>query len=122
MSRTARIEAVTAAACALESAIRGLGDDELLAEAAAWEELRRLADARCAATAAEVQWRSGPQRRDDGLAARMGERNAVELLEKQCRISTREARRRIAIGTLLAPDCRSLARSSRVASRFSRRR
>src|SRR5919205_3874376 len=65
MSRVAEIEAVTAAARALDTVIRGIGDD--------------------------------------GLAARMGERNAVELLEKECRISTREARRRISIGTPLAP-------------------
>jgi hypothetical protein len=43
------------------------------------------------------------QLRDDGLAARQGERNGVDLLGKECRISTREARRRISIGTPLAP-------------------
>src|SRR4051812_13975009 len=103
MSRTQAIEAVTAAARALDAGIRGLSDSDLLAEAAAAEELNRLTEARCAALAAEVQWRSRPQLRDDGLAARQGERNAVELLERECRIAAREARRRIAIGTPLAP-------------------
>jgi hypothetical protein len=103
MSRTREVEAVAAAARALDPGVRGLRDEDLLAEAAALEEAGRLLDARRAAVAAEVQWRSRPQLRDDGLASRMGERNAVELLEKECRISTREARKRIAIGTPLAP-------------------
>src|SRR3954453_22430166 len=103
MSRTGRIEAVTAAAHALDPAVRGLPDEELLAEAAALEEAGRVLDARRMAVAAEVQWRSRPQLRDNGLAARQGERNGVDLLVKECRISTREARRRIAIGSPLAP-------------------
>src|SRR4051812_33279503 len=103
MSRTAEIEAVTAAARALDLGVRGLSDKELLAGAAAMEDLIRLAEAQGAAFAAEVQWRSRPQLRDDGLATRMGERNGVDLLVKESRISSREARRRIAIGTPLAP-------------------
>src|SRR3954454_11149520 len=103
MSRTRRIEAVTTAASAIDPALRGLRDEELLAEAAALEEAGRVLDARRTAVAAEVQWRSRPQLRDDGLAARQGERNGVDLLVKECRISTREARRRVAIGTPLAP-------------------
>src|SRR3954452_9208883 len=103
MSRTERIEAVTTAARALDSAIRGLRDEELLAEAAALEEAGRILDARRLAGAAKVQWRSRPQLRDNGLEARQGERNGVDLLVKECRISTREARRRIAIGSPLAP-------------------
>jgi hypothetical protein len=103
MSRTQQVEAVTAAARALDAAIRGLDDQELLAMAAALEDLNRVAQGRCAAVAAEVQWRSRPQLRDEGLAARQGERDAVDLLIKECRISVREARRRIAIGSPLAP-------------------
>ena len=102
MSRTAQIEAVTAAARAIDPAIRGLRDEDLLAEAAALEAAGRVLDARRAAVAAEVQWRSRPQLRDAGLAARQGERNGVDLLVKECRISSREARRRIMIGTPLA--------------------
>jgi Domain of unknown function (DUF222) len=103
MARTAEIEAVTAAVRALDLSVRSLSDEQLLQAAAASEELTRLAEARSAALAAEVQWRSRPQLRDEGLAARRGERDGTDLLVRECRVSTREARRRIAIGTPLAP-------------------
>ena len=54
MSTTAEIETVTAEARALDAAIRGLPDDDLLSRAAAWEELNRLTEARNAALDAEV--------------------------------------------------------------------
>jgi hypothetical protein len=103
MSRTTEIEALATSARALDPAIRGLGDEELLTTATVLEEAGRVLDARRAALAAEVQWRSRPQLGDDGLAAQQGERNGVDLLAKECRISTQEARRRIRIGTPLAP-------------------
>src|SRR5437764_1118672 len=103
MARTQQIEAVTTAAHALDPAIRGLSDEELLTVATGLEEAGRVLDAGGPPSRAEVQWRSRPQLRDDGLGARRGERDAVDLLTKECRISVREARRRIAIGTPLAP-------------------
>jgi Domain of unknown function (DUF222) len=103
MSRSAEIEELTVTALALGASVRGLGDDELLEESAAWEAFGRLADARRAALAAEVQWRSRPQLRDEGLAFRRGERSATDLLTRELRISSREAKRRVTLGTSLAP-------------------
>jgi Domain of unknown function (DUF222) len=103
MSRSTEVEALTASAGALGSSVRGLGDDDLIDEAAAWEALGRVTDARRAALAAEAQWRSRPQLADAGLAFRRGERSATDLLTRELRISSREAKRRITIGTALAP-------------------
>src|SRR4051794_36183039 len=100
MSRCRHVEehrdrGVDRPAAALGTAVRGLGDQDLIDEAAAWEALGRIADARRAAVAAEVQWRSRPQLADAGLAFGRGERSATDLLTKELRISSREARRRI---------------------------
>ncbi|MDH2443712.1 DUF222 domain-containing protein [Amnibacterium sp. CER49] len=101
MGRAAAIRHLAAAARALAAPDRRDTDGELLADAAAWEELGRLTDARRIA-AAEVEWRSRPGIGSEGLAAREEQKGGKELLAERLSISTGEARRRITLGTALA--------------------
>ncbi|HEV7623803.1 MAG TPA: DUF222 domain-containing protein [Amnibacterium sp.] len=75
-----------------------MSDDGLLAHLEQWEALGRLADARRAALAGEVAWRSREQIGDASLARRRGDRDATDLLARELRISLQEARRRTALG------------------------
>ncbi|WP_375399608.1 DUF222 domain-containing protein [uncultured Amnibacterium sp.] len=82
---------------------RTFADDELLAEAEAWEAIGRVADARRLAVAAEIDQRSLPGTGLDGLAQRAGDRTGVEHLARRLRIDPREATRRVKLGKVLAP-------------------
>jgi hypothetical protein len=96
-------EAILTSLRALPAAGRAASDAELLADAEAWEAIGRLIDGRRAAVAAEVAWRSRPQLAAAGLAFGQGQRNGVDLLTRNLRISSREASRRIAIGGPVTP-------------------
>ena len=78
-----------------------LDDRRLLEEIEAWERIGRLADARRTALAGEIAWRSREQIGEASLAKREGQRDAVDLLAHELRISTREAKRRTALGLRL---------------------
>ncbi|HEY8318346.1 MAG TPA: DUF222 domain-containing protein [Amnibacterium sp.] len=78
-----------------------LDDSRLLDEIEAWERIGRLADARRTALAGEIAWRSREQIGEASLAKREGQRDAVDLLAQELRISTREAKRRTALGLRL---------------------
>ena len=78
-----------------------LDDRRLLEEIEAWERLGRLADARRTALAGEIAWRSREQIGEASLAKREGQRDAVDLLAHELRISTREAKRRTGLGLRL---------------------
>ncbi len=89
-------EALALAAVACRPAV--LDDCRLLEQSEAWEAIGRLADARRVALAGEVAWRSREQLGDASLAKQHGDRDATDLLARQLRIGTREARRRTALG------------------------
>lgn len=103
MAEVAELEVMIASLRAQPAAGRAASDEELLADAEAWEAVGRLADARRAAVACEVARRSHPQLGITGLAFRHGDRSAVDLLTRHLRISGKEATKRIAIGGPLAP-------------------
>ncbi len=76
-----------------------LGDDTLLDTTAAIEHLGRYVDALRIEAAGEIADRSrGVVHPSDGLAARKGCRNAVELIERITRVSGSTASRRIKLG------------------------
>lgn len=76
-----------------------LRDDELLDTTSAIEHLGRYVDALRVEAAAEIADRSvGVATRADGLAARKGCRNAVELIERVTRVSGVTAARRVKLG------------------------
>ncbi|MDQ1513919.1 MAG: hypothetical protein QOC59_1761 [Microbacteriaceae bacterium] len=102
-----RISDLLAVARSIAAPGRPASDDTLLESAAEWEALGRIVDGRRAAAAAEVEWRSRPQLNGDGLAASLEEKSGSDLLAVTLRISPTEAKRRIRIGTALAP-CWSL--------------
>lgn len=76
-----------------------LGDDALLDTTAAIEHLGRYVDALRIEAAGEIAHRSrGVVHQSDGLAARKGCRNAVELIERVTRVSGSTAARRVKLG------------------------
>jgi hypothetical protein len=75
-----------------------MSERQLLEEAAAWERLARVADARRVALAGEIAWRSREQIGEASVARRRGARDAADLLARELRIGVREARRRTALG------------------------
>ena len=103
MEAAGPITELVAALRAIPAPGRRSSDDELLDHVQALEELGRMIDGRRAAAAAEVEWRSRPQLAGDGLAARREERSGSTLLASLARITPAEAKRRIRIGTALAP-------------------
>ncbi|MDH2444431.1 DUF222 domain-containing protein [Amnibacterium sp. CER49] len=103
MESTARVRQATDVLRITSAADRRSTDRDLLADAQAWEELGRLVDARRLAVAAEVEWRSRPGLGSDGLAAREEQKGGKELLAERLLISTSEAKRRISLGSALAP-------------------
>jgi 5-methylcytosine-specific restriction protein A len=76
-----------------------LEDDTLIEATAAIEHLGRYVDALRVEAAAEIAYRSqGVIDKSDGLAARKGCRNAVELIERVTRVSGVAATRRVKLG------------------------
>ena len=103
MEAAPRISDLIAAARSIPTPGRRDSDDVLLEFATELEELGRIIDGLRAGAAAEVEWRSRPQLGGDGLAARLEERSGTALLAETLRISPAQAKRRIRIGTALAP-------------------
>jgi hypothetical protein len=82
-------------------ALGALDDGDLLVAARYAEELGRLADAARILAAGEIAERSRAGRGSDGLASRLGCRNAAELLERAMLISGATARLRLATASHL---------------------
>lgn len=79
-----------------------LGDDELLAEQAAFASARRLVDAGAAAVAAEIAERSRRELGAEGLAQSRGERTPESLVARVTGLSKRDAGTLVRVGTLVA--------------------
>ncbi|HET6826358.1 MAG TPA: DUF222 domain-containing protein, partial [Amnibacterium sp.] len=103
MEAAATTRAALAAALDAMPRFRTCSDDELVAEAEAWEAIGRLVDARRVAAAAEIEVRSAPARGEHGLAFGRGRRDGADALAEVARVGLREAKRRIAIGSALHP-------------------
>ena len=79
-----------------------LGDDDLLAEQAAFAAARRLVDAGAAAVAAEIAERSRRELGAEGLAQSRGERTPESLVARVTGLSKRDAGTLVRVGTLVA--------------------
>src|ERR1700712_1512211 len=97
------LRAALAAAQAVAVRARTCSDDELLAEADAFEAIGRLVDAHRIAVAAEIDQRSKPALGEHGLAFRHGQKDASNLVAHVARVSAHEAKRRVGLGVALAP-------------------
>jgi hypothetical protein len=80
------------------------GDDALLAQGAALEQVGRLLDARRVEWAGEVAERSRKELGSGSLAARKGCRTVVELVQRVTRISGATAARRLKLGSETRPQ------------------
>ncbi len=90
--------------------LHGLTDDDLLEATSAIEHLGRYVDGLRVEAAAEIAHRStGVVQRSDGLAARKGAHNAVELVERVTRVSGIAAARRIKLGQQTRTEMASAA-------------
>lgn len=100
LSDALRSAALRLAAVVPPRQLYALEDDDLLDTAAAIEHLGRYVDALRVEAAGEIAERSrGVVHRSDGLAARKGCRNAVELIERVTRVSGSTAARRVKLGS-----------------------
>ena len=97
------LDSALAAVLAAPVLPRTASDAEVLAAVAGWEAIGRVVDVRRVRAAAEVEWRSRTQLSPHGLAERCDARGGADLVSTVARISTKEARRRIGIGTALLP-------------------
>jgi hypothetical protein len=104
------MEAVPGLAAAI-AALRGpsarfdtLTDEQTVDALGRVEDLGRLVDGLRVSAAAEAERRSDARLGEGRLAFRNGARDAVELVQQTARISSREAKRRVAIGSALAPQ------------------
>ncbi|NYF10074.1 hypothetical protein HDC94_001230 [Leifsonia sp. AK011] len=79
-----------------------LGDDDLLAEQAAFAAARRLVDAGAAAVAAEIAERSRRELGAAGLAQSRGERTPESLVARMTGLSKRDAGTLVRIGALVS--------------------
>ena len=104
MEIAADLVAAITAARAISTRFATGTDEQVLADTAAIEELGRLVDAMRIDAAAELEKRSRKRLGEDSLAFRSGARDGDELVQQVCRIDAREAKRRVAIGTALAPS------------------
>ncbi|WP_345479161.1 DUF222 domain-containing protein [Amnibacterium soli] len=104
MGAAADLVASIAAARAVTPRFASGSDDEVLADTAGVEELGRLVDAMRIDAAAQLERRSRKRLGEDSLAFRSGARDGDELVQQVCRIDSREAKRRVALGTALAPS------------------
>lgn len=103
MQKITGADAALAAVLDVPMLPRTATDDEVLTQVASWEAVGRAVDARRVRAAAEVEWRSRPQLGASGLAERHGAKGGADLVADTARIGTREAKRRIGIGTALLP-------------------
>jgi hypothetical protein len=98
------LEAALAVLRAAGSRLRTASGDELLADGAAIEEIGRLIDARRLAFAAEVEDRTASPKGAVPFAFEHGARDAVDLVAHAARIGRTAAKRRVGLGSALAPD------------------
>ena len=103
MEAAVETQAVLAAARAADAPMRPCSDGQLLAETETWEAIGRLVDARRIANAAEVEHRSRDGLGEASLAFRHGQKDGASLVAQVARVSYRESRRRVGLGTALAP-------------------
>lgn len=102
------LRAAIAAARAVQQTFLTASDAQVLADLAAVEELGRIVDGLRIAGAAEVEHRSRPALGEDRLSFASGARDGAELVQQLCRIGHNEAKRRVGLGSALAPK-RSLS-------------
>lgn len=98
------VAAALTAARAIGFRTHGASDDALIADGVLMEELGRVVDAHRLAFAAEVERRS---KRRDGVSPISwdhGARDGIDLVAQTARISRATARRRVGLGSALAPD------------------
>lgn len=88
----------------LDVAPATLDDAELLRAAGSLGELRRRVDVAAAAVAEEMNHRSTREHGSQGLAQRLGARDAGRLVEQTMGLGRGEARSLIRVGELLTPD------------------
>ncbi len=104
MAAATDLTAVLTAARAVSSRALTALDEELLADAGAVEAIGRLVDGWRLAVAAQLESRSAPGLGEDRLSFREGTHDGVELVQRVARISHVEARRRVGLGSALAPQ------------------
>lgn len=103
MEAVAGLDAAVGAARDVRARFDAIGDGDLLAAVAEIETLGRIVDGLRAAGAAEVERRSEGRLGEQRLSFRHGARDGVELVQRTARIGHRDAKRRVAIGSALAP-------------------
>lgn len=103
MEATPELSAAIAAARAVALPLTTGSGELLLTDLAAVEELGRIADGLRIAAAAAVERRSRPVLGEERLSFRSGARDGAELVQQVCRIGNGEAKRRVALGSALAP-------------------
>jgi hypothetical protein len=103
MEPTPELQAAIAAARAVRTGFVSGSDEQVLADLEAVEELGRIVDGLRVAGAAAVEHRSRPVLGEERLSFRSGARDGAELVQRVCRIGHDEAKRRVGLGTALAP-------------------
>jgi hypothetical protein len=98
------LQAALAVLRAAGSRLRTATDAELLADGALIEDLGRLVDARRLAFAAEVEQRTACPKGAVPFAFAHGSRDAVELVAHVARVDRPTAKRRVGLGSALAPE------------------
>lgn len=103
MEPTPELQAAIAAARAVRPPFLAGSDQQVLTDLAAVEELGRIVDGLRVAGAAEVERRSRPSLGEERLSFRSGARDGAELVQRVCRVGHDEAKRRVGLGSALAP-------------------
>jgi hypothetical protein len=98
------LDAALAVLRAVRSRVHTTTDEEFLADGAKIEELGRLVDAHRLGFAAEAEKRTISPGGKLPLAFREGARDGADLVAHVARIGRAEARRRVGLGSALAPN------------------
>jgi hypothetical protein len=103
MQEAADLAALRGAAAAVRDRFVTGSDEELIADTALLEEIGRTIDGLRAKAAWQLEWRSRQLLGADRLSFKEGARDGVDLVQVVTGVSHSEAKRRIGIGTALAP-------------------
>lgn len=103
MEATPEVSAAIAAARSVQALFVSGSDEQVLVDLAAVEELGRIVDGLRIAGAASVERRSRPVLGEERLSFRSGARDGAHLVQQVGRIGHSEAKRRVGLGTALAP-------------------
>jgi hypothetical protein len=103
MEEAVDLAVALAAVGAVEPRFHTASEEELLADVVQVERIGRVVDGLRLRAAAELEHRSRPLLGEQRLSFRSGARDGVELLQLTAQIDHAEARRRIGLGTALAP-------------------